>query len=323
MEITSEQIIEAIKKNPAHVAAILPTIQEDSAFKTLLENKTTAMVNEQIGNKVNEIHSKYDEDIFQALGVRAGSKDNGKQKTYELAKELFTELADLRKTKDSLTKDAKVIELQGMIDKLKTEGGAKHVQEVFDQAKAGWDAEKVRLETERDEAKNSAIDFQKLTEIKNAQNQIKFAPDTSDAIKKMVLDNVEKDLLASSKIENGKLVFVDKDGKPLVNEKHETKSALEMLNSSEALKAITLKETQGGGGAPPTIEGSIIKVNVNGKDEEKLSLQSGGFKSKIEFQKHAEKTLADQGISISDDRYQTLYDEAYKEHKVADLPAEA
>jgi hypothetical protein len=42
-----------------------------------------------------------------------------------------------------LSKDAKVIELEGKIEALKLEGGGKFIQETFEKAKQAWESERM------------------------------------------------------------------------------------------------------------------------------------------------------------------------------------
>ena len=108
-----QEIIEAFKANPTLIEGVLPTIVETEIGKTFIENKSKVIYESKIGDEVKKIHDMYDNDIFESLGVRAGTKEDGsKEKTYEFAKKLYGELKDLRGQKDSLSKDAKVKELE-------------------------------------------------------------------------------------------------------------------------------------------------------------------------------------------------------------------
>jgi len=219
-----------------------------------------------------------------------------------------------------LTKDAEVARLNGEIEKLKKEGGASHVQSIFDQAKAVWEQKENDYKKQLEDKSKESDDFKKKTEIQNGVQQIKFSPDTPESVKKLIIDQVERQLIESSKYENGKLVFVGQDGKPLLNEKFEPKNPFEMMMSMEAIKDITLKDNPGGGGADPKFKGSIQTKSVDGKDTKRLTLQEGTFKTKSQFQEIAKKSLMDSGISISHPDYTSLLDQAYKDYKVADMP---
>lgn len=321
--VTQEQIIEAIKNEPTLVAGILPTIQESEAVKTLIDNKATSIYNDKIGDEVKNIHSRYDEDAFGIIGERPeAGEDGNKVKTYDFIKAKLVELKDLRSQKASLSVDARVVELEGQIEKLKTEGGAKHVQEVFDQAKETWNTEKSRLSTMLEKAQEDKVNFQKKTQIGSALSTIKFDPSTPDSVKRMVLGNAEAELMKNSKIEEGKLVFLDANGKPSVDPtSYAPRTAVQMLEGIEAIKDISLQEDKGkGGGANPSINGSIITSSVEGKNTKTLNLPAGSFKTRVEFQAVVEKTLLESGVTRRDADWTKLSDEAYNRLNVKDLP---
>lgn len=324
MEITKEQIIEAFEKDSTLIEGVLPKVIESEVGKNLIENKAKVIFDEKIGDEVKKIHTLYDNDIFETLGVRAGTKEDGsKEKTYEVAKKLYSELKELRGQKDSLTKDAKVNELLGQIETLKKEGGGKHFEEILNQSKLTWDEKEKNYLKQIDDSKHANETFLKQTAIQSALNQIKFNPDTPESIKKMVISSVEKDLVKNSKLEEGKLVFLDAEGKPMIDTtSYQPKNALQVLASMEAIKDISLKEDkEKGGGAQSEIHGSIQTTKVEGKDVQKLILPEGSIKTKTQFQEIANKALSDSGITIRDPRWTKLKDEAYLELKVKDMPS--
>lgn len=318
----SEQIIEAFKTNPTLIEAILPAIVETEIGKTFIENKSKVIYESKIGDEVKKIHDSYDNDIFESLGVRAGTKEDGsKEKTYEFAKKLFGELKDLRSQKDSLSKDAKVLELQGQIEALKTEGGGKFIQETFEKAKQTWETEK---QTYLDQITNSKTEnetFQKRTSIQSALQNIKLNPDTPESIRKMVLSNVEGEMIKNSKFEDGKLVFLDADGKVSIDASYKPKDAFQVLSAMDAIKDISLKDgkEKSGGGADKVITGAIQTTTVEGKDTKTLILPEG-IKTKAQFIEVSEKALLDSGITRRDPQWDELKNKAYKELNVGSLP---
>jgi hypothetical protein len=323
MEITIEQISEAIKTNPTLIDGIVPLVQEAEPIKNLITNKANLVYQEKFNEEIKNVHQKYDDQIFEKLGVRTGTKEDGsKQKTYELLDVALIELAELRTKKDSLTKDAKVIELEAKIESLKNDGGAKHVQSIFDSARQTWEKEKKDYLTQIQEAKNNNESFQKITEIQSAFTKLKFNPDTPESIRKMVIGNVEAELVKTSKIENGKLIFVDENGAPIIEQTtYAPKTAFEMISSLESIKDISLKEEKGGGGADKKITGSIQTTTVEGKGKtEKLILPEGSVKTKEQFVKVSEQAMLDSGITRRDPRWDTLKNQAYIELKVGEMP---
>lgn len=322
MEITKENIAE-ILTNQEFISDILPSITASEGVQTMITNGANTQYQTRIDEEVRSIHTKYDDDMFEALGVRPGTGDDGKRmKTYESIKVLYGELKGLRGQKDSMNKDAKVIELNNKIAELEKGGGGQHVQDVFDQAKVTWDAEKAEFKTTIEKMQGSSVEFQKKTEIANAIRNIKFNPDTPESIKKMVLDSTERMLIAGSKIIDGKVIFVDAEGKPVIDPtSHTPKTAEQMLKSLDAIKDISLKDDQnkGGGGADPTIDGKVQTTKVEGKDVKTLILPEG-IKTRSEFVQVADKALIDSGISRRDPDWDKLKNKAYNELNIAKLP---
>jgi hypothetical protein len=319
-----QEIIEAFKANPTLIEGVLPTIVETEIGKTFIENKSKVIYESKIGDEVKKIHDMYDNDIFESLGVRAGTKEDGsKEKTYEFAKKLYGELKDLRGQKDSLSKDAKVKELEGQIELLKKEGGGQFIQETFEKAKQTWETEKKTYLDQITNSKTENETFQKRTTIQSALQNIKLNPDTPESIRKMVLASAENEMIKNSKFEDGKLVFLDADGKVSIDSSYKPKDAFQVLSTMDAIKDISLKDgkEKSGGGADKTIIGSIQTTTVEGKDTKTLILQEG-IKTKMEFIEVSEKALLASGISKRDPLWDELKNKAYKELNIGALPAQ-
>lgn len=324
MEITKEQIIEAFKSNPDLITGVMPTLEESEVVKSIINNKVDSIYKLKIDEEVKNIHKKYDDDLFEILGERPGQREDGtKEKTFEKLKNLYGELKGLRGRKEGLTKEAEVQRLMGEIEKLKSGSGAEQVQQMFDQAKTQWGATEDGYKDQIKGLEDSRTSHLKETPINQALSQIKFTPETPESVRKMVMQTVKEQLKANSELRDGKLVFLKEDGQISLNGKYEPMTAFEKMMTMESIKDISLKEdSQKGGGADPTIEGSIITTSVEGKDVKKLNLTPGSFKTKSDFITVSEKALTDAGFTVRDKEWDTLKTEAYKEHKVSELPAQ-
>lgn len=321
MEITQEQIIEALKKNPTFIGGVLTSIETSDAVKAMMESKGNAIYQEKFDSEISGVHKKYDDDLFEILGERPSMKDGNKQKTYEKLKEIYGELKTLRGQKDSLNKEGEVIRLKSEIEKLKNEGGGKQIQEMFDQAKAKWEGIENEYKAQIEGFQGKETTYLKQGPINEALSQIKFTPETPESVKKMVIDSARQQLISASEIREGKLVFVDENKKVALNAKYEPMGALEKVMSLEAVKDISIKvDDSKGGGADPKIEGGIITTSVEGKDVKKLNIPPGSFKSKSEFIQVSEKALTDAGFTVRDKEWTSLKDQAYTDHNVKDLP---
>lgn len=321
MEITKEQIIDAFKETPALVTDILPSITESEAVKTMVTNKANLIFNEKIKDEVSNVHKRYDQDMFDILGVKPEDRQDGtRQKTYEKIKEIYGDYKTLKEKKGSLDKDQAVIDLKAQIETLRKEGGGKHIQAVFDQAKLSWAQEKQDLLSQVKTAQTDNISFKKSSVIGSALAQIKFNPDTPESLRNMAMTAAKNQLIKNSKYEGDKLIFLNAEGKPILNSQYEAKSAVEILNDMDIIKDVSLKTPAPGGGADVKIKGKIETRTVEGNDEKRLILQEGSFKTRLEFNQVATKALLDEGITKSDKDWTQLMDKAYKEYKVRELP---
>lgn len=321
MEINKDNFSEVIGTD-AFKAEILPLITGIESVKTMIDNKADSIYKGKIDDEVKNIYSRIDEDIFSVLNERPGQKEDGnREKTYEFVKRISGRLKELEGQKDSLTKDAEVQRLNSEIERLKNEGGGKHVQSIFDQAKIDWAKEKESLTGRVTTAEQASIDFRKTAEIDKAINELKFDPTVSESVKKMILSNTRQNLIKNSKFEEGKLVFLKDDGKPSLNGQYEAMTASEMIGSMETIKDITIQGDKGkGGGADTKIVGSVKITSVEGKNTKTLILPDGLITSKTIFAEEADKALIASGVKRGDPEWLTLRAEAHTRLNVKDLP---
>lgn len=322
MEITKEQIIEALKKNPEVVTGIIPAIQETEAFSTMFNNKVELSYKEKIGEEVKRVHGMYDAQLEKA-GFKPNVKDDGnKEKSYEMLDRYIEEYNGLKSKEGQLSVDERVKTLEAENARLLADSDG-HYKGLYESTKQTALGKEQELNDEIKQLKAGAEDFQKGIEIKGAVSGLKFNPDVSESVRKMIVDNVEKQLMSSSKMQDGKLVFVDQDGKVVNNTStYQPKTAIEMLQSSDAIKDITLKEDQQrGGGADTKIEGAIETKSVEGKDTKRLNLDGVSFKSQSEFIDVAEQKLSESGVTVNDEAWSQLKDKAFSEYEIEKLPA--
>jgi len=325
MEITVEQILEAIKK-PEIINGLLPQLVEVEAVKKVIENRAEVSYKEKIGEEVKKIHSMYDADMFEILRVKPGQNSDGSaQKTYEKVKEIFTDYKKLSEMKDGLTKDAEVQRLKSELEKVKAEGGGKFIEEQFNKAKEEWTKKEQEFIKQIQDLGKQNTEGMIKTDLTSAFSSLKFNPDFSDTIKNTILATVESKILSSAKVENGKVIYYGADGKPMLNSTtFEPMTAAEVIASTKEIAEITLKEKPGGGGggAPTTIKGSVKTQTVEGKDKKSLELPAGSFKSQSEFIGVAEKALLDSGVTRKDPSWNQLLNDAFNTYKVSELPTE-
>lgn len=284
--------------------------------KELLKNYADAEVEKQIKTRISEIHSAYDKDVEEVLGV----KKKEDQKTYDFIKELLGELKELR-AKGAGEGSEEVKKLKIKIKELEDSGSdnalwKKRYEEVVE--KAGKDAEKHANELKaKDE---QFVKTQIESEIRSAVSSLKFKADfPKEAIDALISVNTEK-MLKNAKLVDGKVIFVGEDGSTKLNEQYKPVTT---IDEAKVLFGSMIDDgtgnDKGGGGAPRTVGGKIVTTGEGDNATKKLVLDKETFSTKYEFQRVASDALRKQGISATDKDYQTLIDSAYEEYGVSEL----
>lgn len=320
MAIELKDITEALSSNAELLTGVTNHVLSTDTGKDVISNKANLIFEEKISEHVSGIYQKDDEQIFELLGVKPKVLEGGvKQKTNDLKKELFTELAELRKQKDSLSKDAAVIQLQNQIEELKKNGGGAHWEKTFNTESEKWKAEREELLKRVSEAENGVTNFRKQSDIEVGLRSLKFNEDIPEAARKALINMTVNNLINNSKVEGESVVYLDEKGAQISNSEYKPESAENILKS--ALKDIlVVTDNNGGGGAPATVTGSIETKNVEGKDVKTLNLPESSFKTKTEFLKVSEEALLKSGVKRTDADWDVLKNEAYNRYKVANMP---
>lgn len=314
------EITAALDGNQDLLNGVLGHVLDTDKGKEVITNKADVIYKAKINDEVSAIHKKYDDDMQELLGERPGTLDGGaKQKTYDKIKELYGELSDLRKTKDSLTKDAEVQKLNDEIAQLKKDGGGAHWEKTYNTDKEKWLAERETLQTEVKTAKDDATNLRKTADIDKALIGLTFTEEYPESIRNTMIETARTKLLNQSKIDGDKIVYLDEKGNAITGKDFAPMGAGELLGTH--LKDILKKENNtGGGGAPETVKGSIATTSIDGKDVKKLNLQEGSFKTRMEFGTMAEEALLKSGVTRNDNDWDKLKNEAYDRYNVSELP---
>lgn len=195
------EIITKLESEKSDTDYIFRTKSEDDAF---LENHKRSVIEEELPKKVNEIHTRYDDDMFELFGVRKKSD----QKTYNFLKEQY----------GKLKKDAeKVADLETQITELKkNKPDDAKLQEIADLQK-----EIRRLKTAHEEEIQSVarknVDASTMADLKVARAGLKFKPGIPEDVIDSYMSNIMNELIKNSEQRDGKTVFLDVDKKALRN----------------------------------------------------------------------------------------------------------
>jgi len=196
-----EEITKKLESDESDTDYIFRTKAEDDEF---LENHKRSVIEEELPKKVNEIHTQYDDDMFELFGIRKKSD----QKTYNFLKEQF----------GKLKKDAeRVADLEGQLAELKkNKPDDAKLQEIADLQK------KINTLTSTHEEELQAvarknIDASTMADLKVARAGLKFKPGIPDDVIDSYMEGIMNELIKNSEQRDGKTVFLDIDKKALRN----------------------------------------------------------------------------------------------------------
>jgi len=320
MELTQEQIVEAFGANPELLQGVTTHIIESEKGKEIVNNRAVQIYDQRIGDEVQNIHSRYDEDAFSAIGEKPGVGEDGKKvKTYDFIKSKLTELKGLREIKDSLNKEAEVQRLNGRIAELEKGGGGAHWENTYNTALSEWKSKETGYQNQIKSLNDGIYSSTVQSQITSAKSGLKFNPDIPQAAIDAMFNTVSADLIKNSKKDGEKIVFLKPDGSAIVDGEYKPANASFIIK--ERMKDVLLNENPTpGGGAQETIVGSISTKKVEGKDEKSLILDKTKFSNRVEFRQVAMDTLKAEGITRDNADFQKLLDRAYVEYDIATLP---
>lgn len=320
----AKEITTAIETNPELlkelVPDLMPKILETDKGKEIITNRAESIYQEKITGEVSKIHSQYDSDMETILGEKPSTLEDGtKEKTYDKIKGLYTELKTLREQKESLSKDNAIKALNDQIEELKKNGGGSHWEKTFNTEKEKWTTERNSLNERLKNAETQQTVFQKKTDIESALRGFKWREDVPESARKALINVAVDQMVKQSKIENGRVIYLDDNGAQINDVEYKAESAKGVLMRS--LKDIIHNENRGGGGGAPTIlNGSLEKSTIDGIEVQKLILNDKLFSTKTEFLKVAEKALLESGIGRHDSEWDQIKNDAYKRYNVEKMP---
>jgi len=198
-----QDIISRLESDKGDTDYILRTATEEQSF---LENHKNSIIETELPKKVSEIHTHYDDDVFQILGKRK----RGDQKTYDFVKEEMVAL------KASATKAEKL------------------EQEIVELRKGNPGSEKNKAEIKELEDKIAALNStheQELNNLRTKMQGVSVSAEVTAAlgglkikstIPKSAIDvyvnSITNELTKNAEIRDGKMVFLDPTTKtPLRN----------------------------------------------------------------------------------------------------------
>ena len=280
-------IIKKLESEQGDTDYVLRTLTEEQTF---LENHKKSVIESDLPLKVSEIHTQYDNDLFELFGKRK----RGDQKTYNFLKEEFGtlkakammaekyegEIAELRKgNPNDANRLKEITELQNTIAELKRT----HEKELSDFAG------KMQLTTIE-------------ADIRNARQGLKLKKDVPESVIQVYVDSVVKKLAANAEYREGKTVFLDSEKKtPLRNPQTMVPYTASELLAQEMKDLIDTGIHQPGPGIKPG------EKPVNKTADGKFQVNFVRPATVTSLQKLGEYLIKEQGLKSTTPEYREAY----------------
>ena len=286
-----EEILKKLESDESDTDYVFRSEQED---KTFLENHAKSVIEKELDPKVAEIHSQYDDDMFKLFGKR---KKPG-EKTYNFLKEQFEQLKSRADKVESLENE--IIEL-----KKEAPDDASRLKEIKD-----LQSQIARLKQDQDEEISRLVKQNLKNNIKNEIERgllnLKLKDGIPEKMKKIYVDTIINELSDNAEMREEGIVFLDKEGKALRDERTMAPYTAEAL-LRERMKDI-IDEGR-------IVTGPGIKVDKIEKDKDgkPIIIRPPTVTSREKLGEYLVKEL---GLKRNSEDYMTAYAEYGK-----DLPA--
>jgi len=317
-----EAIKKAVEANPALATQVATWAATTEQGKTILGNHSKMEVDKAIKAKTSEIYQSIDNDMFEVLGVRKDTTE----KTYDFLKKIAKEYKTLKDKKGSLDTDETIKGLKAKIKEMEDSGEInKHWKGVYDSALEEWKRKEEEFNNKYSQKEKEYFEAQVEADLKAGLSGIQFMQNIPQSMIDTFVDAKKASIMEGAKIENGKVVYYDKDGKPKVNSNYAPMNSKEIWGVE--LKDIISTNQEGGkgGGATtnPITEGKVTTTTTGEGDKSvtttRLVLDKSSFTTKREFNEVADAALRKEGLAVNSKEYQDAYSAAYKEYEVKGL----
>jgi len=224
-KLTQEEAIAKVTegKGEFHVS----TIEEHEAFLGNL--KDTEIFKEQISGRVREIYQHIDSDVS---GITGEEKESD-EKTYDYVKRQLSKL-----TTNAKDLAAKKAELEKAVNDKSGDQALDLLRGELDSMKLKHQKYKEDADVKYGELEKSGVNMRVQGHLKDAMAGLKFkdAAIIPEDVRNAVVDNATSELAKIASFVEGKLVFLDGEGKIMRDENLNVKTAKDIL--SDKLKSI-------------------------------------------------------------------------------------
>lgn len=314
--MTLQEIKEAVSKSKELQKELALFASQTDEGKTLLNNFAQAEKEKAVKEATANIYTGLDNDLFEVLGQR--KKAN--QKTYDFIKSLANDFKELKAKETSLNESTKVKDLEAKIKELQDSGSVnEHWRKIYEEARPKWEAEQKALKEELKAKEEGYFKAQVEAELAAGLSSLPIRQDLPKKALEALLEAEKAKLLKTAKLVEGKVVYMDEKGNPILNKEHSPIKSSELWEKVLG-DSILAKDGQSGGGAKPTVkEGQVLREGQGDSATIKLVLDKSSFSTKVEFNRIAEAALRKQGVAIGSKEFNSALDGAYKEYEVDKL----
>lgn len=299
-------------------------LRANTALTGLSDEQLTAIAtmskndeNTVVGNRIGELHSRYDADILSLTGE---AKKEG-EKTYDYMKRSFGIVKAAAAKAETYEKEVKQLKAdKADLEKKLADGSAdetlkqklKDTEHRLSQLQTQYETDKTKFEADKKDYENKIKSIHVDHAFAQAIAGLKFKDGVDENVKKVLIENAKQQVLAKGTPDfvdvNGvsTLIFRDSNGMPLNNPANSLApyTVTEMLQGVDALKAILGTSKAGGGTGPippsptvgPDISGAKNQVEADDIIADYLIKQKGLTRYSAEFVTELSKLRADLGV---------------------------
>ena len=250
---TIEELRAAYAANPAMKEVILASVKTDLGVTPYTTAEFDAALGTKIGEKISEVHSAYDKDIFEATGLTK----EGTEKSYDYMKRSFGALKSA-----PTTLQTKITELERQI----AQGSGDATLKAQLEALQGKEQE---YQTKLTDAETKLFQKDVMLDVRDGQRELKYDPTVKESVRKIMVDNATAHIVAMAKVQQNadgttQIVYV-KEGKTILGADGKTPADAAYILKDSLKDVLDAGHTGTGGGAGGPEEKPEIDTDGNVK----------------------------------------------------------
>lgn len=287
--MTLEEFKAEIAKDPTTVKTALAYVITLPEGKEVLDNfvnqQKPGLVKDAVADAIKAVEAK----LATALGTAKPEGKAFEDYVEGIAKDLKKLQADAGKVGDEATKQ-KITELEGQLQSYKASNWEGKYKTLVEEtaAKIG------EYDTKLKDLEKGNLEGMVGTDLSTSYARLSFNPNIPKEAIEALASNVRNSVMKNAKVVDGKPVYYNEDGTPMLNELFKPITAEEIYRRNMA--TVLTAAGAAGGGATDGKKTTISKTTEGEKETKKLVLDPSQFNTKLSFTEHAEKVLLEEGV---------------------------